>query len=163
MTIALLAAIARNRTIGKNNALPWRLPDDLRHFRTLTLGKSVIMGRKTFESLPAPLVGRHSIVVSRDTHYRTHGAQCETAYSLEEALKRGQSAEIFIIGGASLYAQTLPLADRLYITAIDNDVEGDTFFPLYEQQAWRTVAEEPHAADARHAYPFRFLVLERAV
>ncbi len=161
MTLSLLAAVARNGTIGRDNALPWRLPDDLRRFRALTLGKTVIMGRKTYESLPGSLPGRHSIVVSRDPAFVAAAHDVEVARSLEEALARARSTEVFIIGGANLYQQTLGQADRLFLTQIDADIEGDALFPAYDPQDWELVADEPHLADDRHAYAFRFLRLER--
>lgn len=160
MTLTLLAAVARNGIIGRDNGLPWRLPDDLRRFRALTLGKTVVMGRKTYESLPGSLPGRHSVVVSRDQAFAAPH-DIEVARSLEEALARARSTEIFIIGGASLYRQTLDRADRLYVTQIDADIEGDASFPTYDPQDWELVADEPHPADARHAHAFRFLRLER--
>ena len=161
MTLILLAALARNGTIGRDNGLPWRLPDDLRRFRALTLGKTVIMGRKTYESLPGSLPGRHSVVVSRDKGFGGAPQEIEVARSLEEALARARSTEVFIIGGASLFQQTLGRADRLYLTQIDADIEGDASFPAYEPTDWQIVAEERHPADDRHLYSFRFVTLER--
>lgn len=161
MKLALLAAVARNGAIGRDNGLPWHLPDDLRRFRALTLGKTVIMGRKTYESLPGALPGRHSIVVSRDGRYRAVRQDAQVAGSLDEALAQARSTEVFIIGGASLYQQTLARADRLYLTEIDADVAGDAFFPRYDHADWETMAEETHRADDRHPHAFRFLTLER--
>jgi dihydrofolate reductase len=159
--LALLAAVARNGAIGRDNGLPWHLPDDLRRFRALTLGKTVIMGRKTYESLPGALPGRHSIVVSRDRRYRAVRKDAQVAGSLDEALAQARSTEVLIIGGASLYQQTLARADRLYLTEIDADVAGDTFFPRYDPADWETIADEAHRADDRHPHAFRFLTLER--
>jgi dihydrofolate reductase len=161
MRLALLAAVARNGTIGRDNRLPWHLPDDLRRFRMLTLGKTVIMGRKTHESLPGALPGRHSVIVSRDSGYEAAREDVEVAASLEDALGRARSTEVFIIGGASLYEQTLALADRLYLTEIDADVAGDAFFPRYDRAEWETLADEAHRADDRHSHAFHFLTLER--
>ncbi len=161
MKLALLAAVARNGAIGRDNGLPWHLPDDLRRFRALTLGKTVIMGRKTYESLPGALPGRHSIVVSRDGRYRAVRQDAQVAGSLDEALAQARSTEVFIIGGASLYQQTLARADRLYLTEVDADVAGDAFFPRYDHADWETMAEETHRADDRHPHAFRFLTLER--
>ncbi len=162
MTLALIVALARNNVIGISNSLPWRLPDDLKRFRALTLHNTVIMGRRTFESLPAPLKDRHCVVVSRDPGFAVGGDDTETAASIEEALARARSQEIFIAGGASLYAQTLAQADRLYVTEVDATIAGDAFFPPYDPKEWRVATEEPHPADARHHYAFRFLVLERS-
>ncbi len=161
MTITLIVALARNRVIGISNTLPWRLPDDLKRFRALTLHHTVIMGRKTYESLPAPLKDRHCVVISRNPGFAVTGDNTERAASLEEALARAQSPEIFIAGGASLYAQALGRADRLYLTEVDTTVDGDAFFPAYNLNEWHTATETFHPADARHLYSFRFLVLER--
>ena len=161
MTIAIIVALARNGVIGRSNALPWRLPDDLKRFRALTLHNTVIMGRRTFESLPGPLKDRHCVVISRNPEWALTGDDTEKATSLEEALARARSSEIFIAGGASLYAQALARADRLYVTEVDATVTGDAFFPPYDPKDWRIAAQESHPADARHRYAFRFLVLER--
>lgn len=161
MKLVLLAAVAHQRVIGNHNTLPWHLPDDLRRFRRLTLGKTVIMGRKTFESLPGPLTGRHSVITSRNQDFSVPAADVEVASSLDDALSRARSSEVFIIGGASLYAQTLPRAHRLYLTEIDATVEGDAFFPSYDPAAWTVVAKETHAPDERHRYAFNYLTLDR--
>lgn len=132
--ISLIAAIARNRTIGKNNELPWRIPEDTKRFRKLTTGHVVIMGRKTFESIGRPLRERTNIVITRDTGYRAEG--CTVVHSIEDALKeakRIEREEVFVIGGGEIYKATLPSADRLYLTIIDKDFEGDVFFPEYPQ------------------------------
>lgn len=163
MTLALIVALARNRVIGLSNTLPWRLPDDLKRFRALTLHNTVIMGRRTYESLPGPLKERHCIVVSKNPAYAVIGEDTETARSLEEALTLARSPEIFIAGGASVYVQALPRADRLYLTEVEASVEGDAFFPSYNPKEWRITSETSHPADARHLYPFRFLVLDRAL
>jgi dihydrofolate reductase len=157
--IAIVAAVARNRVIGRGNALPWRLPDDLRHFKRLTLGHPIVMGRRTWESLPGILPERRHIVVTRDLHYDAPGA--ETAHSLDEAVAAAGGDEVLVVGGAELYAQALPLAHRLYLTLVEADVAGDAFFPVMDPAQWREVAREPHPADDRHAYPFSFVTLER--
>jgi dihydrofolate reductase len=160
MIISLIVAMAANRVIGRQNKLPWRLPNDLRRFRALTLGKPVIMGRKTFESIGRPLDGRHNIVVSRNPDYRAEG--CTVVHSSEAALAAaGSAAEIFVIGGAELYAQFLPRADRLYLTLVHAQLEGDTYFPPFDQTRWREIEREEHQADGRHAFDYTFLVLER--
>lgn len=161
MTIALIVALARNRVIGVANALPWRLPDDLKRFRMLTLHNTVIMGRRTFESLPGPLKERHCIVISRNVSFAVTGDDTEKAATLEEALARARSPEVFIAGGASVYAQALPRADRIYLTEVNATIAGDAFFPSYDPKGWRIVTEASHSADSRHPYAFRFLVLER--
>jgi dihydrofolate reductase len=157
--IAIIAALASNRVIGRGNRLPWHLPDDLRHFKRLTLGRPIIMGRRTWESLPGLLPHRTHVVVTRDPDYRAKGAV--VVRSLEEALAVAGGEEALVVGGAQLYALALPRASRLYLTLVDAQVEGDAFFPEIDPAAWREVAREPHAADERHAYPFAFVTLER--
>ena len=136
--ISLIAAVARNRVIGKDNQLLWHLPEDMQYFREITRGKPVIMGRKTWESLPdafRPLPGRHNIVVSRNPSYLAPGATL--AGSLEEAIRKaGDDVEVFVIGGAELYRQALPLAQKLYLTEIDQDFEGDACFPDIDPSLW---------------------------
>ncbi len=162
MRLALIAAVARSGVIGRDGDLPWRLPADLKQFKARTLGRPVIMGRKTWESLRGPLPGRLNLVVTRQAGYVAEGA--EVAASLEEAVARAEreSDEAFVIGGADLYAAALPSADRLVITHVEADVEGDTRFPEVDWSRWRLLSEEAHPADARHAYPFRVAVYERA-
>lgn len=137
--LSLIAAVARNRVIGKDNRLLWHLPEDMKHFREVTRGKPVIMGRKTWESLPEkfrPLPGRHNIVVSRNPNYNAPGATL--ADSLESAIRlAGIEDELFVIGGETLYRQALPLAHRLYLTKIDRDYEGDAFFPEILPGDWK--------------------------
>jgi dihydrofolate reductase len=160
MIISLIVAMAANRVIGRQNKLPWRLPNDLRRFRALTLGKPVIMGRKTFESIGRPLDGRHNIVVSRNPDYRAEG--CTVVQSPEAALAAaGSAAESFVIGGADLYAQFLLRADRLYLTLVHAHLEGDAYFPPFDQTQWQEIEREERQADGRHAFDYTFLVLER--
>jgi dihydrofolate reductase len=166
--ISLIAVVARNGAIGLNQKLLWHLPEDMRHFRAMTHGKPVIMGRKTWESLPAafrPLPNRHNIVVSRNPAYRPSGATC--ASSLAEAIRRaGSASEVFVIGGSELYRQTLPLANRLYLTEVAEDRAGDSFFPEVPLAEWREVsrhagkAQSP-AGKAGEAPTFDFVVYER--
>lgn len=147
--LSLIAAVARNRAIGKDNRLLWYLPEDLRHFRELTRGKPLIMGRKTWESLPEkfrPLPGRLNIVISRNPQYPATGAIL--AASLDAALQKAYSAhspsaEVFVIGGAELYRQALPLADRLYLTEVDADFAGDSFFPEISRKEWQERQRQP--------------------
>lgn len=158
--LALIAALARNRVIGRDNRLPWHLPADLRFFKQTTMGKPLLMGRRTWESIGRPLLGRRMIVLSRDSAYQASG--CVVARSLDEALANaGAAPEIMVIGGTSLYAQTLPLAERLYLTRVDADVPGDAWFPEWEGRDWRLVAEEMHPADTEHVWPYRFQRWER--
>lgn len=154
--ISLIAAMANNRVIGKDNQMPWHLPADLGHFKAITLGKPIIMGRKTYESIGRPLPGRKNIVISRDTSYRLEG--CETASSLEEAMRLvSEVEEIMIIGGGYLYEQTLPHADKLYLTFIDLDVEGDTQFPKYEDLKLTEIKREKHLKDEKNPYDYEFV------
>jgi dihydrofolate reductase len=159
MVISLIVAMAANRVIGRDNKLPWRLPNDLRRFRALTMGKPLVMGRKTFESIGRPLDGRHNIVVSRNPDYRAEG--CTVVHSPEAALAAAVPAEeLFVAGGAELYAQFLPQAHCLYLTLVHAHVQGDTYFPAFDQSQWREIEREEHRADGRHAYAYSFLILE---
>jgi dihydrofolate reductase len=152
--LTVIAAVARNGVIGVGNALPWHLPEDLQHFKALTMGNAVIMGRKTWESLPPkfrPLPGRHNIVVTRDPAYAAPGAT--VVHSLEEAAAAAGDAQAFVIGGAGLYRQALALATRLELTEIDADFAGDAHFPEFERNGWREVARaNGHAADVSYAF-----------
>jgi len=153
--------MARNRVIGRKNTLPWHLPADLRHFKEMTLGKPIVMGRKTWESLPGLLPGRRHIVVSRQQGYVAEGA--ETAADLDAAITlAGSVDEIMIVGGATLYAEALPIADRLYVTLIDAEIEGDAYFPAFDMNAWHVIDESSTPCDEKNRYDLRFLTLERA-
>lgn len=156
--ISLIAAVARNGVIGRDNGLPWHLPEDLKHFRTLTTGHPVVMGRKTYESIGRPLPGRRNMVITRDAQFRAEG--CERFPSLEQALEAcaGTTDEVFIIGGAQLYAHALEAAHRLYLTEIDQDVPGDICFPSFDRRQWRERERRPCAAGV---LPFAFVVYER--
>lgn len=161
MHIALIAALAQNRVIGRGNDLPWRLPADLRRFRSLTLGKPVIMGRHTFESLGRPLPERDNIVITRNPDYAAPG--CQVTHGLDQALAAaGGAQEAMIIGGANVYAQALPLVDRMYLTVVHAWVLGDARFPAYPEAEWRLVESSRRAADATNPYACSFLCLERA-
>lgn len=158
--LALIAALARNRVIGRDDRLPWHLPADLRFFKQTTMGKPLVMGRRTWESIGRPLPGRRMIVLSRDPDYRAAG--CTVAHALGEALEMVSVVpEVMVIGGASLYEQTLPLAERLYLTQVEAEVVGDAWFPSWNPREWQLVWEETHPADVDHAWPYRFQRLER--
>jgi dihydrofolate reductase len=147
--------------IGRDNALPWRLPDDLAHFKRVTMGHPVIMGRRTFESVGKPLPGRANIVITRQPDFAAPG--CAVVHSLEEAWRAANGAEeACVIGGTMLFAETLPAADVIHLTQVDAEVEGDTWFPPFDRSQWVEREVARHAADARHAYPFRILELSRA-
>jgi dihydrofolate reductase len=162
--LALIAAVARNGVIGNGRALPWHLPEDLAHFRRLTEGHPVIMGRRTWDSLPPrfrPLPGRRNIVVTRDAAWQAAGA--EAAPSPQAALDRVQDAALaFVIGGAELYAAALPIADELQLTEIDADADGDTRFPGWDRGAFVEVAREPHRAAPPNDFGFAFVTYRRA-
>jgi dihydrofolate reductase len=165
--ISLIAALTQNKVIGKNNDLPWHLPDDMKHFMNTTKGHAVIMGRKNFDSLPAkfkPLKDRHNIVISANPDYIALGATVVDSWqsALKEAEKHsGNDEEIFVIGGAQIYAIALPFATRLYLTEINATLDGDTFFPSFNKGGWSEVSRNHHPADARHAYAFDFVLYER--
>ena len=159
MIISLIAAMDKNRVIGKNNTLPWSMPADLKRFREITKGKPVIMGRKTFESIGRPLPDRLNIVMTRDKNYRAKG--CVMVHSVEEAIAAaGDAAEIMVIGGAEIFGQFLPLADKMYLTIIDAEFEGDTFFPEYDPKEWKKITWQEFPADLKNPHPSVFLILE---
>jgi len=158
--LTLIAALACNRVIGRNNRLPWRLPADLQFFKQATMGKPLLMGRRTWESIGRPLPGRKMIVLSGYSGYQAAG--CRVAHTLDEALAlAGDVPEIMVIGGAALYEQTLPLARRLVLTQIEAEIPGDVWFPVWDERDWRLDWEESHPADADHAWPWRFQRWER--
>lgn len=168
MRISIIAAVATNGVIGRNGQLPWRLSGDLRRFKRLTMGHTIIMGRKTWESLRRPLPGRRSVVVTRQTDYRIDADGVQIAASLDNALNIARMAndeEAFVIGGAEIFDEALPRADRLYFTEVAADVEGDTYFPLnfdtFEWDAWSVLETEAHEADAQNDHAFIFVTLER--
>jgi len=159
--VSVIAALARNRVIGIENRLPWRLPEDLAHFKALTLNHPILMGRKTFESLGRPLPGRTNIVITRNPGYRRDG--CLVADSIPAALALCRdAAEVFFIGGADLYAQAIPLADRLYLTEVAIDAEGDARFPDYDRSVFREISRESHTGEKGDVLGFDFAVYERS-
>ena len=160
MRRSLVVAMARNRVIGRDNALPWRLPADLAHFKKVTLGHPVVMGRRTYESIGRPLPGRKNIVVTRNTSFQAPG--CTVVASLNEAWKAaGDAAEVCVIGGTSLFEETLSVADVIHLTEVEADVTGDTYFPRFDRGEWTEREIARHPADAAHAYPIRIVELER--
>ena len=155
MIVSLIAAVSDNGVIGRDGGLPWRLPDDLRQFKRLTLDHTIIMGRKTWEEVGRPLVNRRNVVVSRNPEFQAPGAT--VVPSLEEALALGATErQVFVIGGGEIYRQALPRADRLYLTVVHATVEGDTTFPPFEEGSWALESEEYHPADDRHPHSFTF-------
>jgi len=159
--ISIIVAMAQNRTIGIDNTLPWRIPEDLKHFKTLTMGHHMIMGRKTFESIGRPLPGRTTVVVSRDRNLKIDG--CIVAHSLAEALAACASdPEVFVVGGADIYAQALGLADALYITEIRQDVAGDAWFPEFDRETWQEVAREKRSQSEPQLLEYHFVTYRRS-
>lgn len=159
MIISMIAAMAQDRVIGKDNQMPWHLPADFAWFKRCTLGKPVVMGRKTYQSIGRPLPGRHNIVISRDSELEIEGVT--TVTSIDEALQAaGEVEEVMIIGGGTIYQACLAKANKLYITYIDASVDGDTQFPAWSDEFGETYAES-YAADDKNAYDMRFVVLEK--
>ena len=166
MKLAMIAAMAENRVIGRNNQLPWRIPSDLQFFKRVTLGKPVVMGRNTFESIGRPLPGRTNIVITRNLDYSAEGVV--VAHSVEEGIERAKQIaerdgidEVMVIGGGELYAALLPLAQRLYITEVVAEFEGDAWFPEIDASEWGREVSEEHPQDDQNEYPYRFVILNR--
>jgi len=172
MTIlSMIVATADNNVIGKDNDMPWHLPADLAYFKKVTLGKPIIMGRKTYESIGRPLPGRRNIVISRDSAYQPQGKGAESVdvvNSIEQALALVENSseavpELMVIGGGAIYQHCLANADRLYITHINADIDGDTYFPNYQTQPWHKVSSTVRASDEKNAYELDFCVYQRVV
>jgi dihydrofolate reductase len=160
INLSVMVAMAQNRVIGHQGKIPWHLPNELQLFKRTTLGHPILMGRKTWESIGRPLPGRTSILITRQAHYVAPGAL--VTHSLEEALnKTDPQFERFVIGGGELYREALPLADRLYLTTVNAEPEGDTFLPSWPLEAWKKIKEECFSPDERHPYAYRFEVYER--
>ena len=157
MLISLIAAMGKNKVIGKDNALPWKLPEDMKRFRELTKEKPIIMGRKTFESIGRPLPNRINIVLTTDKNYKVKG--CIVAHSIGEALKAAKnSEEIMIIGGEQIFNEFLPIANRMYLTFIDENFEGDVYFPEYNENEWKESRREEHVGKK---FKYIFINFER--
>ncbi len=153
--------MAHNRVIGINNTLPWDLPADMRHFREQTMGKPILMGRKTYDSIGRPLPGRQNIVVTRDSSATIDG--CDVVHSIEDAIQvAGEATEVMVMGGESFYRQLLPEADRLLLTMIDLEIDGDAWFPEWAESEWQEVGREDHPADEKNRWPYSFITMERA-
>jgi len=158
--LSIIVAMAQNRTIGVNNTLPWRCPEDLKHFKALTMGHHMIMGRKTFDSIGKPLPGRTTVVVTRDKELKIDG--CIVTHSLIEAIAAcSADTEAFIVGGADIYAQSLGLADTLYITEIQQDVEGDAHFPAFDKSAWQEIAREVRSQESTQPLQYNFFTYQK--
>lgn len=160
--LAAIAAMDENRVIGANNQLPWHLPADLQHFKALTTGHPILMGRKTYESIGRPLPNRLNIIMTRDTNYQAAG--CEVVHSITAALvvaKEQQAKEIFIIGGAEIYQQLMPHTQRIYLTIVHHAFTGDTFFPAIDMSIWQEIQRERHEADTNNLYAYTFITLDK--
>ena len=161
MRLSIVVAVAENGVIGRRGSLPWRLSDDLKMFKRLTTGHTIVMGRKTWESIGRALPGRRSVVITRGDDFRAEGA--EAVHSLAEALELTErDDEVFITGGAEVFREALSQCDRIYLTRVHANVDGDVFFPPIDWREWREVAREEHSADEKNQYPFTFLTYDRA-
>jgi dihydrofolate reductase len=164
MRVSIIVAMATNGVIGRDGKLPWRLSDDLRRFKRLTMGHTIVMGRRTWESIGRPLPGRRTIIVSRRLQFGSDAEDVAVAASFDEALRIAESAggdEAFIVGGSQLYREALPRADRLYITRVLARIDGDTYFPSFDQSEWRLVSSQHHSTDSVNEYPCEFETYER--
>ena len=166
MIISMIAAMSSNRVIGKENALPWHLPNDLKFFKESTLGKPVIMGRKTFESIGRPLPGRTNIIITRNKDFKVPGVtivnSLDLAFEVAEGLVASKGGnEIMVIGGSEIYTQALPEARRLYITQVDAEIDGDAYFPEFDRNDWFVSRNERHKACDKNPYNYAFQVLDR--
>lgn len=161
MTISIIAAMGKHREIGYQNELLWRLPNDMKFFRATTMGKPILVGRKTFESFGGkPLPGRKNIVITKDNKYEREGAII--VHNIDDALTAAKPAEeVMIIGGASFYQQLLPLADRLYLTYVDGDFTADSWFPEFDETQWQVTKRETHKADEKNPYKHEFVIYDR--
>jgi dihydrofolate reductase len=158
--VSIIAAMDRNRLIGNRNRLPWHLPADLAHFKQLTMGKPIIMGRKTYESIGRPLPGRTNIVLTRSADFHAEGVV--VANTLQQALDHAATEdEVMIIGGSTIYELALPGADRLYLTYLENSFEGDAWFPDFDLAQWNVIASEEHRADEKNSSDYRFVTYAR--
>ena len=155
MTITIIAAMGRNRVIGRDGGLPWRLPADLKFFKSQTMGHHLIMGRRTWAELGKPLPGRTNIVVTRNQDFEADGAIVVRSFEAALEYSNGEE-EVFVAGGAEIYKLALPVCDRMHLTLIDEEFEGDTFFPAYDKGEWELVGEELHEADERNRWAYRF-------
>lgn len=166
MRVAVIVAQAKNRVIGTKNKLPWHLPEDLRYFKQVTMGKPIIMGRNTYESIGRPLPGRENIVITRQTDYAPAGVT--VVASLTDALEHAENTalingaeEVMVIGGAQIYEQSLPLADRLYLTEVDAEIEGDAWFPEFDRSEWQEVGRESYESSGCNPFDYSFIVLDK--
>jgi dihydrofolate reductase len=158
--ISQVVAMAENRVIGRDNALPWHLPADLAHFKRVTMGKPIVMGRKAFEAIGRPLPGRHNIVMTRNPSYTASG--CSVVHSLEQAIAAaGAVEEIAVIGGEDIYQLFLPITDLIHLTVVHTELDGDTWYPALDESAWRTISQDERPADDKNPYRMTFTQLRR--
>jgi len=164
MKLSILVILSTNNVIGRDNKLPWHMPADLKRFKNLTMGHHILMGRRTFDEIKKPLPGRINVVITRDHHFAAEGVAI--ARSIDEAISKAEATgdhEIFLIGGGEIFKQVIHRADRMYITRIHADIEGDTYFPEFDDvNEWKLVDAEHFEADEKNAYPYSFLTYERA-
>ena len=168
MELSIIAAVSENNAIGIDNKIPWSIPDDLRYFKKITMGKAIIMGRNTFESLPGPLPGRTNIIVSRDIHYKHDGIT--VVNTLEKAIEAARhhastsgATETMIVGGAQIYQQSLPLVNKMYLTRVYKLFDADTFFPDYDPDQWREIFFEEHVVEGKEKLKYAYTILERSL
>ncbi len=162
MILSLIAAASTNNVIGKNNGLPWRLPNDMRYFKNITWGLPVIMGRKTFESMNEPLAGRMNIVITNQKQWQADGAV--VVNNLNDAISAAKEAdckEVFVIGGGEIYKEAIKKADRIYMTRVHTVIDGDVFFPDFSEKKWKLVSTRDNAADEKHAFSYSFEIWEK--
>jgi dihydrofolate reductase len=160
MKLSIIVAMDRNRVIGKNDTLPWRISEDLKYFKRVTMGKPIVMGRKTHESIGRPLPGRENIILTRDQNYQTEG--CTVLHSVEEILEHCNDInEVMITGGSEIYKQTFEKVTRLYLTEVHAEVDGDTYFPEFDRDEWEEISREDFEADEKNEFDYSFVLLER--
>ncbi len=164
--LAMVVAVSENGVIGKDNGLPWRLPEDLKYFKKITMGHPIVMGRLTYDSIGRPLPGRTNIVVTRQQDWFAEGV--EVVHGIDAAIARAKQTDalspwVMLIGGANLYLQALPLCERLYLTEVHASVDGDAFFPEFDRSAWKEVSRLHHASDSCNPYAYSFVVLDRVM
>ena len=160
MKLSIIVAMDRNRVIGKGDALPWHISEDLKHFKKITMGKPIIMGRKTHESIGRPLPGRENIILTRDASYQAEG--CTVLHSMDDIFEHCKDIEeVMITGGAEIYKLAFEQVSNLYLTEVHAEVEGDTYFPEFERSKWKEISREDHKADEKNEFNYSFLVLEK--
>lgn len=160
MQLSIIVAMDRNRVIGKDDTLPWHISADLKNFKKITMGKPIVMGRKTHESIGRPLPGRENIIITRDKTYQAEG--CTVLHSIDEIFEHCKDVEeVMITGGSEIYKHTLDQATRLYLTEVHTEVEGDTFFPEFDRKQWNEVSREEFDSDEKNEFDYSFLILER--